>query len=129
MHIIGTRAVLQVGGELPRRVQDADVERGDVGVHHAGAAVPGAALQVHPARGALRHHHRGHGRADQGQGVLSPLQGGQVRLLHLHGRLHRRRLLHHGHWPQCISKNPLLCLITSAARPTAGGVPCFSVQC
>lgn len=119
------RAVLQVRRELPCRVQDADVERGDVGVHHAGAAVPSSALQVHTTRGALRHHHRGHGWADQGQGVLPPLQGGQVRLLHLHGRFRWRRLLHHGHWPQCISKHPLLCLLPLPNKV----LPCFSAQC
>jgi hypothetical protein len=51
------RAVLQVGGELPRRVPDANVQCGGVGVHHAGAAVPGPALQVHPAGGGGRSPH------------------------------------------------------------------------
>uniref|UniRef100_A0A0D3EQS5 Uncharacterized protein n=1 Tax=Oryza barthii TaxID=65489 RepID=A0A0D3EQS5_9ORYZ len=94
------RCVLEDGGELPRRVPDGDVERGDVGVHGAGAGRAGAAVPAHAAGGAGGHHHQLHARAGQAPRDPAPVRGGQGRLRRLRRRAPRRRLLHHDHRPR-----------------------------
>ncbi|RZS20391.1 hypothetical protein BHM03_00052891 [Ensete ventricosum] len=88
------RAVLEIGGELQRRMQDGDVERGDGDRGDDHLAVLDAAVSLHAPGGPLRHHHLRHARPHRLRGGNSPVARRQGRLLRVPRRLPRRLHLH-----------------------------------
>ncbi|RWW76725.1 hypothetical protein BHE74_00015163 [Ensete ventricosum] len=86
------RAVLEVGGELQRRVQDGDVERGDGGGGDDHPAVPDAAVPLHPPCRPLCHHHGRDARPGRLRGGDPFVARRQGRLLRLPRGVPRRRL-------------------------------------
>ncbi|RRT72320.1 hypothetical protein B296_00027615 [Ensete ventricosum] len=89
------RAVLEVGGELQRRLQDGGLQRGDGGGGDAHFAVLDALVPLHSSGGALRHHHICHRRPYRLRCGAAPVACRQDRLLRLHGCILGRRLRQH----------------------------------
>lgn len=79
------RAVLEVGGELQRRLQDGDVERSDGGGGGDHSDVLDASVPLHSSGRPLCHHRRCDAGPHQLRGGDAPVAGRQDRLLRVHG--------------------------------------------